>query len=396
MKNFAELGINRPLADILKKKKFETPTDIQEKTIPLILSGKDLIGQAETGSGKTAACAIPLIQQIDKKVNDVQVLILTPTRELALQYLTEVSSIAIPYGVTPFVVYGGFNRDIHLAKLRDGVQILVATPGRLIDIIYNNYFSLEHLKTLVIDEADEMLKMGFIEDVDFINDCIVQRHQTLLFSATMPDPIKRLAKKYMKDAVHIRLNREQIVPVNLKHCFIRVERRNKERALKEILSKEDIPQAIVFCNTRNRVKDVFRSIRSAVRGIDYLHGGLEQNVRTIIVDKFRKKKTKHLITTDVMARGIDISSVSHIINYDLPRNPEIYIHRTGRTARLGNKGTAVSLVSSADKELYDDIKKISGIHPVPFKIEQTGTLSPRASRRYGKKPPRRRRSAHNT
>ncbi|MFH1352533.1 MAG: DEAD/DEAH box helicase [bacterium] len=389
MGNFADLGINQSLVRILKGNKFERPTDIQEKTIPLILKGKDLIGQAETGSGKTAACVIPLIQQIDKKLNDVQVLILTPTRELALQYLTEVSSIAIPYGVTPFVVYGGFNRDIHLAKLRDGVQILVATPGRLIDIIYNDYFSLEHLKTLVIDEADEMLKMGFIEDVDFINDCIVQKHQTLLFSATMPDPIKRLTKKYMKDAVHIRLNREQVSPVNLKHYFIRVERGNKEAVLKELLSKGDIPQAIVFCNTRHRVKDVFSNIRSAVRGIDYLHGGLEQNVRTSIVEKFRKNKTRYLITTDVMARGIDISSVSHIINYDLPRHPEIYIHRTGRTARLGNKGTAVSLVSTADKELYEDIKGIADIRPVPFRSEQYSRVSTSAPRRFDKNALRR-------
>jgi len=367
MKSFSELGINDEIVRILKTKNYIHPTAIQEQTIPLVLAGQDIIGQAETGSGKTSACGIPLVQQIDKSINAVQVLILTPTRELALQYLDEVSSVATPYGVKPFVVYGGFSKDIHLAKLKDGVQILVATPGRLIDIIYNHYFTLEYLKTLVIDEADEMLKIGFLEDVDFVKECIVQKHQTLLFSATMPDPIKRLTKKYMKDAVHIRLNAEQVQPVSLRHCVIRVERRKKDAALKELLTKENIPQAIIFCNTRNRVKTLFKTLRAAVPGIDYLHGGMEQNIRTIIVEKFRKKRIKYLVTTDVMARGIDIRGVSHIINYDLPRNPEMYIHRTGRTARLGKEGTAISMVSSGDNELYEEIKTKAGVNPAPFR-----------------------------
>lgn len=369
MKNFTDLGINDEIVRILKRKNYIHPTAIQEQTIPLVLEGRDIIGQAETGSGKTSACGIPLVQQIDRNINAVQVLILTPTRELALQYLDEVSSIATPYGVKPFVIYGGFSKEIHLAKLKDGVQILVATPGRLIDIIYNHYFTLEYLKTLVIDEADEMLKIGFLEDVDFVKSCIVQKHQTLLFSATMPDPIKQLTKKYMKDAVHIRLNAEQVQPVSLTHCVIRVEQRKKDMVLKELLTKEKIPQAIIFCNTRNRVKIVFKNLRSAVQGIDYLHGGMEQKIRTIIVEKFRKKRIKYLVTTDVMARGIDIRGVSHIINYDLPKVPDMYIHRTGRTARLGKEGTAISMVSSWDDELYEEIKKKAGINPVPFKQE---------------------------
>lgn len=366
MKTFSDLGIEDSLIKILKTKDFIHPTDIQEQTIPLILSGKDLIGQAETGSGKTSACGIPLIQKVDKSINAVQVLILTPTRELALQYLNEVSSFATPYGITPFVIFGGFSKDIHLAKLKDGVQILVATPGRLIDLIYNHYFTLEHVKTLVIDEADEMLNMGFLDDVDFITSCIVQKHQTLLFSATMPAPIKRLAQKYMKGAEHIRLNKQQVVPQNLAHYSIKVSNRNKNKLLQDILSKEAIPQAIIFCNTRIRVKEVCRNMQKSIRSIDFLHGGLDQNVRTRIIEKFRQKKIKFLVTTDVMARGIDIRSVTHIINYDLPKNPEIYIHRTGRTARLGNKGSAISLVSSYDREIYDAIIKLADINFIPF------------------------------
>ncbi len=364
--NFKDLGINDELVTILKKKGFERPTPIQKQTIPLILDGKDLIGQAETGSGKTAACAIPLIQQIDKSINDIQTLVLTPTRELALQYLDEVSSFATPYGVTPFVIYGGFNKDIHLAKLRSGVQILVATPGRLIDIIYNHYLALENLKTMVIDEADEMLKMGFIEDVDFIKSCIVQKHQTLLFSATMPDPIKRLAAKYMSTAVHIKLNADQTVPSSLAHYVIRAESRSKDSALSRILSGEDITQAIVFCNTRNRVKSLFKTIQSKLKNTDYLHGGMEQNLRTRIMEKYRAKKIKFLITTDVMARGIDVRGVSHIINYDFPKNSEIYVHRTGRTARLGKKGTAISMITRADADTYREVREKYGINPAPF------------------------------
>ncbi|MBU3955974.1 DEAD/DEAH box helicase [bacterium] len=364
--NFTDLGINEELAAILKTKGFEHPTPIQKQTIPLILEGKDLIGQAETGSGKTAACAIPLIQQIDKEINDIQVLVLTPTRELALQYLDEVSSFATPYGVTPFVIYGGFNKDIHLAKLKSGVQILVATPGRLIDIIYNHYLALENLKTMVIDEADEMLKMGFIEDVDFIKSCIVQKHQTLLFSATMPEPIKRLAMKYMKGAVHIKLNMAQSVPVNLSHYVIRAERGSKDNTLSEILLKEDIVQSIIFCNTRTRVKTLFKTLQQKIKNIDYLHGGLEQNLRTRIIEKFRAKKIKFLITTDVMARGIDVRSVSHIINYDLPKTSESYVHRTGRTARLGKKGTAISMMTRFDEDVYREIREKYGINPMPF------------------------------
>ena len=380
--SFEEAGLSEISARGAALAGFEKPTGIQTKVIPAVAMGHDIVACSETGSGKTAACGIPLVQKIDTGINAVQVLILTPTRELALQYLDEVSSIGTPYGIKPFVVYGGFSKDIHLAKLKDGVHLLVATPGRLIDIIYNNYFSLEHLKTLVIDEADEMLKMGFLEDVDFIKSCIVQKHQTLLFSATMPAPIKRLAEKYLKDAVHIRLNQERVVPKNLSHCFISVGRRHKEKALTELLSKEHIRQAIIFCNTRTRVKSVFKNVRQSIHGIDYLHGGLDQNVRTRILEKFRDKKIKYLVTTDVMARGIDISGVSHIINYDLHKNLDIYIHRTGRTARLGKEGTAISLITPEDRPLFEEIKANAGITAVRFKPDVYKYSSSPAGREF--------------
>ncbi|MBN2407020.1 MAG: DEAD/DEAH box helicase [Elusimicrobia bacterium] len=372
MKYFGDIGINNELVQILKSRGFVHPTKIQEEAIPLILEGKDLIGQAETGSGKTAACGIPLIQRVDKSINDVQILVLTPTRELAMQYLNETSSFAIPYGVTPFVVYGGFDKDIQLAKLRSGVQILVATPGRITDIIYNDYFPVSNVRTLVIDEADEMMKMGFIEDVDFIKNCLIQEHQTLFFSATMPPPIKKLAKKYLKDAVHIRLNEEQVQPDTLAHAFVNVSRRDKKQALKELVKRESMEQALIFCNTRSRVSSLFRDSRDSIEGLEFLHGGLDQNIRSRIVEKFRRKKIKFLITTDVMARGMDIGGVSHIINYDVPDNPEIYIHRSGRTARLGREGVSISFVSPEDRQEFARIKEKAGIEPDCIEIHLPG------------------------
>lgn len=389
MKYFNDIGIEDELVRILKTRDFVHPTPIQEEAIPLILEGRDLIGQAETGSGKTAACGIPLVQQVDKDISDIQILILTPTRELALQYLDEVSLFAIPYGITPFVVYGGFDKDIQIAKLKTGVQILVATPGRLTDIIYNDHLSLSNVRTFVIDEADEMLKMGFIEDIDFIKSCIMQDHQTLLFSATMPAPIKRLAKTYLKKAVHIRLNEQQMQPDTLAHAMVKLGRRDKKQVLKEIILRENIAQALIFCNTRHRVSRLCKDIKDAVGEMEFLHGGLDQRIRTRIVDNFRKKKIKYLITTDVMARGMDIRGVSHIINYEIPENPEVYVHRSGRTARLGKEGISISLVSPEDTENFRRIKKVSGIRPDRIEMNlprrKGGSPRGRRSRSPGKK-----------
>ncbi|MGM0567828.1 MAG: DEAD/DEAH box helicase [Elusimicrobiota bacterium] len=361
MKNFKDLGINKEIRSILDGMDFKRPTEIQSRTIPAILEGRDLIGQAETGSGKTAACGIPLVQMVDKNINKVQALVLAPTRELAIQYLNEVSSIARPYGVKAFVVYGGFDISIQMAKLNDGVQILVATPGRLTDIIYNRHFPLNEVKTFVIDEADEMLKMGFIEDVDFIKKCMIHDHQTLLFSATMPAPIKKLAQNYLKDAKHIKLNQKKVQPENLSHCVVNVSRREKDNTLKKFLLKEDISQAIVFCNTRRKAERLCAKMRKRIKGMDFLHGGLKQHQRTKIINNFRRKKTRFIVTTDVMARGVDIRNVSHIINYDVSQNAQTYIHRSGRTARMGNEGICVSFVSSGEQEKFEEIKDVSDI-----------------------------------
>ena len=360
---FAELALQPEILRALSEIGYEELTPIQEETIPHILAGKDVMGLAETGSGKTGACAVPLVQRIDPSLKAVQVLILVPTRELALQYVQEVDQIARHTRVIPFAVFGGFDVDIQKAKLRHGVHLLVATPGRLIDLVWNSRLDLSRVRTVVLDEADEMLKMGFIEDVDFIMSFMIHQHQTLLFSATMPPQIERLTRKYLRDPVRIRLNADQIAPQSLEHHFQMVSR-DRLSALVEYLEKTRIEQAILFCNSREKAGELLRSLQGRVGSVEIIHGGLDQNRRTSIFRRFRQKKIKFLIATDVAGRGLDFSHVTHIVNYDFPLNAQIYTHRTGRTGRMGRKGTALTFVR--DRNLHDlkEILRINRIEPV--------------------------------
>ena len=366
---FDQVGVTDPIVRALKRHGFVTPTPIQAETIPLILTGRDMIGQAETGSGKTLACSIPAAQMCDPALKEIQVLVLAPTRELAVQYLNEMALVAEDIGLTPFAVYGGFDKSIQRAKFATEVQMLVATPGRLIDLIYNDYLPLNHVKLLIIDEGDEMLDMGFIEDLDFIAQCLVQQHQTLLFSATMPPPIRKLADKFLHNPLHIKLNAGQVTPKTLDHAYITVPGRDKTAMLLKLLRTEDITQAIIFCNARTRVQELFDKLKREVRDFDYLHGGLEQDLRMRIMDRFRHGKLKYVVTTDVMARGLDFVNVSHIIHFDLPHEAESYVHRSGRTARKGKRGIAIALVTPGDSGRFAEIKRIADIVPFPFKPE---------------------------
>jgi ATP-dependent RNA helicase DeaD len=329
---------------------YEELTPIQEETIPHIAANRDVMGLAETGSGKTGACAIPLVNSIDSSIVAIQVLVIVPTRELALQYVQEVDEIAKHSDVVPFAVYGGFDMDIQKAKIKHGIHVLVATPGRLIDFIWNHRLDLTKVKTVVLDEADEMLKMGFIEDVDFIMECMLQEHQTLLFSATMPKEIERLTQQYLKDPVRIQLNRDQRAPQSLSHHFQHVGRRRFD-ALVDYIEDNDIKQGIIFCNSRDKASDLCRDLQRSIRSVDIIHGGLAQDRRTSIFRRFRQKKIRFMIATDVAGRGLDFSHVTHVINYDFPFNNEIYTHRTGRTGRMGREGTALTFVG--DRELRD-------------------------------------------
>ena len=357
---FSELDLPAPVLEALKEMGYEETTPIQEKTLPHILSGKDVLGLAETGSGKTSACAIPLVSKVDTQVRAIQVLILVPTRELALQYVQEVDDVSKHSDVVPFAVFGGFDMDIQKAKLKHGVHILVATPGRLIDLIWNHRLDLAQVKSVVLDEADEMLKMGFIEDVDFIMSCMMQEHQTLLFSATMPKEVERLTQQYLNEPERIELNREQRAPQSLDHYFQYVGRQRLD-VLVDYIEANDVKQGIIFCNSRDRASELLNSLQKRVRSLEIIHGGLDQDRRTSIFRRFRQKKVRFMIATDVAGRGLDFSHVTHVINYDFPFNSETYTHRTGRAGRMGRQGTAITFVS--DRDLVD-LKRLFQSSPI--------------------------------
>ena len=360
---FTELDIKPEILRGLKDMGYVDLTPVQEVTFPLVLANRDIIARAETGSGKTAACAIPLVQSIDISLNEVQALILVPTRELALQYVSAISDIAKHTKVAPFAVYGGFPITIQTSKLAHGVHILVATPGRLIDLLYHSPLSLSEVRTFVLDEADEMLNMGFVTDIEFVLSCLIHEHQTLLFSATMPNAIKHMAKKYLKDPLTIELNADKVAPSSLIHCFKQIDRQSHFESLVESIEKEDPAQAIIFCNSRLNAIKLSDKLKGKFKSVDMIHGGQEQSRRTSLFNRFRANKVKIMVATDIASRGLDFSHTTLVINYDFPRGKEAYTHRTGRTARMGRKGTALTFYSRGDLHDLKELLRRNRIKP---------------------------------
>jgi len=362
---FSDLDLKPEILEALTSMGYEDLTPIQEGTFFPILSGRDLLARAETGSGKTAACGIPLIQKIDASPNAIQALILVPTRELALQYVEEISKISRYTDIVPFAIFGGFPMEIQEGKLKDRVHILVATPGRLIDFLYHTAsIDLSSVRTLVLDEADEMLKMGFIEDIDFILSCLIHEHQTLFFGATMPEEIDRLARAYLTKPVRVELNKERVAPQSLVHHFQLTGRDDRLNALIEYLRREKISQAIIFCNSRHHGEQLIKKLDGKFESIAYIHGGLEQSRRTSIFERFRRNEISFLVATDVAGRGLDFSCVSHVINYDYPYRSESYTHRTGRTGRMGRAGVAMTFVTRQDLGDLKSLFKSNRIDPI--------------------------------
>jgi ATP-dependent RNA helicase DeaD len=360
---FTELDIDLKILKALKSMGYVELTPIQEMTFPHILAGRDLLATAETGSGKTGACGVPLVQRVDPKLRAIQALILVPTRELALQYTEEIGRIAQHLEVVPFAVYGGFDMGVQKAKLQDVVHILVATPGRLIDFLYSGKISLSDVQMFVLDEADEMLKEGFLEDIEFVFSCLIHEHQTLLFAATMPADINRLADKYLNSPVRVRLNDEQISPQSLSHQFQLVPHDARLSSLQSKMKEGSIKQAIIFCNSRLNAEKLYGRLKDRFPQVDLVHGGMEQRKRSSVIRRLRNRQVRYMIATDLAGRGLDFTHVSHVINYDFPRSSIIYTHRTGRAGRMGREGTAITLVSHRDLGSVNRLIRANSLSP---------------------------------
>lgn len=355
MSTFADFGLDPLILSAIEKMGFKDPLPIQAETIPLIKQKRDVIALAQTGSGKTAACAIPICDRVDVNGVHVQALIVVPTRELALQYATEAQKIGKERGVKSFALYGGEDAAMQMSKLKHGVHVLVATPGRLIDFIYSRSIDLSHVDTLILDEADEMLGMGFYDDLEFIIQCLVHEHQTLLFSATMPKEIRKIAKHHMKDPLEITLTTQEASPESIEHLFVYCRHDRRDELLTKLIAEMKPTQGIIFCQSRHQCEHVCKTLKRHVEGVEYLHAGLGQDVRTTITGKFRSGRLRFLVATDVAARGLDISGITHVFIYHLSDDPNIYVHRAGRTGRRERAGTVVSFVTQRELSLIEPI-----------------------------------------
>jgi ATP-dependent RNA helicase DeaD len=357
---FDNLGLSEESLHAIKLKGFEEPTEIQRKVIPLILENKiDLIGQAQTGTGKTAAFALPIIEQLQTRVNSLQALILVPTRELAIQVSEEFNSLRGHKNIHVAPIYGGQSYDTQLRRLKKGVDVVVGTPGRMIDLMHRGVLVLSEVSYVVLDEADEMLNMGFIDDIEEILGHTNENRRTLLFSATMPERILNLAKKYMKKREVVKAKNAGQTTSLTDQVYFEVNESDKFDALCRIIDTTNEFYGLIFCRTKNDVDYVTSKLADRGFDCDGLHGDISQTQREKILSKFKKKKVNVLVATDVAARGLDIDDLTHVINYALPQDPESYLHRIGRTGRAGREGTAVTFVTPEEYRKMAFIKNVT-------------------------------------
>jgi ATP-dependent RNA helicase DeaD len=359
--DFAELGIRAEICDALKEQRISQPTPIQEKAIPVVLRGEDIIAKAQTGTGKTFAFLLPILEKINPKWESIQALIVTPTRELAIQISTEVEKV-IRYldGVHTLAVYGGQDVERQIRHLKGSVQIVVGTPGRLLDHVRRGTMNLSAVRMMVLDEADQMLQLGFLEEVEGIIRAAAPQKQMMLFSATMPGAVRNLAKHYLNKPVNISIQTEQVALETIRQLVVETTDRTKKDTLCHLVDEFRPFLAIIFCRTKRRAGTLCEALQIQGYMADELHGDLSQTKREQVIRRFRNAEIQLLVATDVAARGLDVEGVTHVFNYDIPHDVESYIHRIGRTGRAGGKGLALTLVAPKDKPNLAMIEK--GIH----------------------------------
>ncbi|OFI49620.1 ATP-dependent RNA helicase [Floricoccus tropicus] len=372
--NFNELGLSEDILSAVTKAGFETPSPIQEGTIPLAIAGRDVIGQAQTGTGKTAAFGLPTLDKIDVN-GGIQALVIAPTRELAVQSQEELFRFGRDKGVKVRSVYGGSSIEKQIKGLKSGTHIVVGTPGRLLDLIRRRALKLDQVKVLVLDEADEMLNMGFLEDIEDIIKSVPNERQTLLFSATMPDAIKRIGVKFMTNPEHVKVATKEMTADNIEQFYIRTKEFEKFDVLTRLLDVERPELAIIFGRTKRRVDELTRGLKLLGYRAEGIHGDLAQQKRLSVLRDFKNDNLDILVATDVAARGLDISGVTHVYNYDITQDQESYVHRIGRTGRAGKSGQSITFVTNNEMGYLKAIENLT-------KKEMTGMRPPTKEEAY--------------
>ncbi len=358
--SFSNYALSKEVRRALTGLGYEHPTEVQGEVIPVALQKKDLVVKSQTGSGKTASFGIPLCEMVEWEENKPQALVLTPTRELAVQVKEDITNIGRFKRIKAAAIYGKSPFARQKLELKQKTHIVVGTPGRVLDHIEKGTLSLERLKYLVIDEADEMLNMGFIDQVEAIIDELPTKRMTMLFSATLPEDVEKLSRTYMNAPTHIEIKAAGITTDKIEHTLFEVREEEKLSLLKDVTMIENPDSCIIFCRTQENVDHVYRQLKRVNYPCDKIHGGMVQEDRFEVMDDFRKGKFRYLVATDVAARGIDIDNITHVINYDIPLEKESYVHRTGRTGRAGNNGNAITFITPYENRFLEEIEEYIG------------------------------------
>ncbi len=361
MIQFEEFGLDEKILKAVKEAGFKEPSPVQEMAIPLVLEGHDIVAQAQTGTGKTAAFGLPTMSMIDPNEQRVQILVITPTRELATQVSDELYTLGRYKDIRTVTIYGGSSYTRQISLIEKGASVVVATPGRMLDLLKNNRLKNFNPQIVILDEADEMLDMGFLDDIEQIFSYLPKQRQTLLFSATMPEPIKKLANKILKEPKFVSITpKDHTTNEDIEQLYYVVEERERDDAMTRLLDSMNPSKAIVFCRTKKEVDRLSSKLQSLGHLAKGLHGDMEQKQREVVIRAFRDSKIEILVATDVAARGLNVADITHVFNYHMPFDPESYVHRIGRTGRAGRKGTAITLLTPMEFHSLQRIAKKVG------------------------------------